>query len=73
MTVRELVGLLTQYPPDMVVLVNGQETGFDPPHLETATLVRSAEPRKSWQGRYARHGAAEGLAFEALLIRRAVL
>jgi hypothetical protein len=72
MTVRELVGLLTQYPPDLPVLVNGQETGFDPPHLETATLVRPAWVQKPWQGRYARHGTVRGLAFEALLIRRLV-
>ena len=72
MTVRELVGLLAQYPPDRIVLVNGQETGFDLPHLETATMVRPAQARKPWQGRYAREGTAKGLAFEALLIRRPI-
>lgn len=72
MTVRELVRLLTQYRPDMLVLVNGQETGFDVPQLERAEMVRPVEARLPWQGRYARHGTAKGLAFDALLIRRPV-
>lgn len=72
MTVREIVGLLIQHPPDTIVLVNGQESGFDTPVLETAAMVRPAGPRKPWQGAYARQGHVRGLAFEALLIRRPV-
>lgn len=72
MTVRELIDLLTHYPPDTPVLVDGYQGGFDVPHLEKRMAVRPARPeeRGPWQGRYARHLETEGLAFEAVVIRR---
>ena len=72
MIVREIMALLAQENPEAPVLVDGHESGFDVPHLEKCMVVRPARPeeRKSWEGRYARHLEMEGLAFEAIVIRR---
>jgi hypothetical protein len=70
MTVRELMGLLTQHNPDMPVLVEGPESGFDVPTVSKTRAVRPAHPelRRPWQGRYARHLEEDGLVFEAVVI-----
>lgn len=52
MTVAELIDALSNYDPDMKVLVSGYESGFDEPNInmETALLDTNFQDgkKKSW-------------------------
>ena len=59
MTVDELVRLLTTYPPDQRVVVNGYEDGYDDLSEEQIVPVNIAlnTGKHDWEGR---HGDADG-------------
>ena len=73
MTVQELVQLLTQYPTDLRVVVNGYEDGYDdlsPEQLAPVKIVLNTGQHR-WEGK---HGDPDGLTsagvVEALVLRR---
>ena len=78
MTIQELVAILATYPPDLRVMVNGYEEGYDdlsPGQLSAAKIALNTGKRR-WEGR---HGDLDGLAantpdgaemVEALVLRR---
>ena len=59
MTVGELIQQLGAYPPDMRVVVNGYEEGYDDLSPEQIGLVKIAlnTGKNSWEGE---HGEANG-------------
>ena len=54
MNVRELISLLATYPPDLRVVVNGYEDGYDDIAPERVSVVRVELDvgRKWWEGRH---------------------
>ena len=54
MTVDELIKLLATYPPDMRVVVNGYEEGYDDleDHLVSVREIRLDAGNKWWEGRH---------------------
>ena len=54
MTVSELTQLLATYPPDMRVVVNGYEEGYDDleQHLISMKEIRLDAGNKWWEGRH---------------------
>ena len=54
MTVSELTQLLAAYPPDMRVVVNGYEEGYDDleAHLVYVREIRLDAGNKWWEGRH---------------------
>ncbi|MCY4611606.1 MAG: hypothetical protein OXC38_07920 [Gammaproteobacteria bacterium] len=54
MTVEELIRLLEGYPPELRVVVQGYENGFDDVSSERAKVVRVQLDRAaySWEGRH---------------------
>ena len=54
MTVSELTQLLATYPPDMRVVVNGYEEGYDDleQHLISVKEIRLDAGNKWWEGRH---------------------
>ena len=54
MTVNELVQLLAAYPPDLRVVVNGYEEGYDDhdAHLVRVREIRLDAGDKWWAGRH---------------------
>jgi len=52
MTIAELIATLSEYPPDMRVLVNGYEGGFDDAFFDEPKLYRPDPTHKSWDGAY---------------------
>ena len=54
MTVSELTQLLAAYPPDMRVVVNGYEEGYDDleAHLVSVREIRLDAGTKWWEGRH---------------------
>lgn len=65
MNVFELIAQLQQMPPDLDVLVEGYETGFDPIHaLEIRSIERNAAAEE-WDGEFEE---SPGAAQQALLI-----
>ena len=60
MTVDELARLLASYPPDLRVVVNGYEDGYDDLSPEQLSLVEIAlnTGRHQWEGK---HGDPNGL------------
>ena len=75
MTTAELIRLLAQYPPDMRVVVNGYEDGYDdlsPKQVSVAKIALDTGKHR-WEGQ---HGDPNGLTdaddiVEALVLRRA--
>ena len=74
MTVDELMQLLATYPPDLRVVVNGYESGYDDLSPEQLSVVRIAlnMGKHRWEGQ---HEDANGLTdsadvVEALVLRR---
>ena len=74
MTVHELIQLLAVYPPDMRVVVQGYEDGYDDLSPEQLSVIRIAlnTGRQRWEGQ---HGDAEGLTesahgVEAMVLQR---
>ena len=74
MTVEQLVRLLRDYPPDLRVVVDGYEDGYDDLSPEQLSVVRIAlnTGKHRWEGQ---HGDPNGLAdgaevAEALVLRR---
>ena len=54
MTIGELIQLLESYPPDMRVVVNGYEEGYDdlsPEQISVARILLNTGAH-SWQGRH---------------------
>lgn len=52
MTVRELIDILHDYPPDLRVVVNGYEDGYDdltPSQLDVVEIALNVG-RNSWEG-----------------------
>lgn len=78
MTVAELTGLLAAYPPDLRVVVDGYEDGYDDLSPEMLQVVRVGlnTGKRRWEGQHddARNLSAEKLASaevaEALALRR---
>ncbi len=74
MTVKELAHLLETYPPDLRVVVNGYEDGYDdlsPERIVSAEIALNTG-KHQWEGQ---HGDPNGLtdeyrAVEALVLRR---
>ena len=54
MTVQDLIRILRTYPPDMRVVVNGYEDGFDDVSSDRIAMVKVQLNRgtKDWQGRH---------------------
>ena len=74
MTVNELIQLLNGYQPDLRVVVNGYEEGYDDLSPEQIRVVRVAlnTGQNRWEGQ---HGDPSGLTdgadvVEALVLRR---
>ena len=75
MTVSELTQLLATYPPDMRVVVNGYEEGYDDleQHLMSVKEIRLDTGEKWWEGRHreAEDTRTEGRAVvNALVLQR---
>ena len=75
MTVSELTQLLATYPPDMRVVVNGYEEGYDDleAHLVSVREIRLDAGNKWWEGphREAWDDRMEGSAVvDALVLHR---
>ena len=54
MTIQELVAILATYPPDLRVMVNGYEEGYDdlsPGQLSVAKIALNTGKRR-WEGRH---------------------
>ena len=65
MKISELSERLQQFPPDLDVLVEGYETGFDPIHsLKVCPVERNAKA-EGWDGEFEE---APGASQDALLI-----
>ena len=59
MTTGELIRLLAQYPPDMRVVVNGYEDGYDdlsPTQVSTVKITLNTGKHR-WEGK---HGDPDG-------------
>ena len=74
MTVNELIQLLDGYQPDLRVVVNGYEEGYDDlsPGQLSVTRIALNTGKDRWEGR---HGDPDGLTdggdvVEALVLRR---
>ena len=74
MTIEELIQLLAQYPPDLRVVVNGYEDGYDDLSPKQVSPVKIAlnTGKHRWEGQ---HGDPNGLTdaddiVEALVLRR---
>ena len=52
LTVRELIETLAQYPPDIRVVVNGYEDGYDNLHVDSLSTVsiRPKPDHAEWEG-----------------------
>lgn len=75
MTVRELIELLAAYPPELRVVVNGYEDGFDDvaPERISVTRIELGRGEHWWEGRHASPRAeadADAPAVDALVLRR---
>ena len=76
MTVRELIEVLGTYPPELRVVVNAYEQGFDDvvPERISVTRIELETGREWWEGR---HGeprgdtSADAHIVEALVLGRA--
>ena len=77
MTVDQLVQILQTYPPDLRVVVNGYECGYDdlsPKQISPSKIALNAG-KQDWEGA---HGEADGLGsapndaevVEALVLQR---
>ena len=74
MTIEELIQLLAQYPPDLRVVVNGYEDGYDdlsPEQLSVVSIGLNVG-KHPWEGR---HGdpdtqSCDAEVVVALLLRR---
>ncbi|SDR90707.1 hypothetical protein E5198_09495 [Pseudomonas sp. A-1] len=65
MTVSELIELLQRLSPDLDVMVEGYETGFDSIHALEIRVVERNEAADDWDGEFDEsHGAGR----QALLI-----
>ena len=74
MTIEELIQLLAQYPPNLRVVVNGYEDGYDGLSPKQISVVKIAlnMGQHQWEGK---HGDPNGLTdaddiVEALVLRR---
>ncbi|MCK2127264.1 hypothetical protein [Thauera chlorobenzoica] len=71
MTVADLIEQLRKLPPELPVLVEGYETGWDAIYdIRTSYLIRNAQAN-DWDGEYEEPGKAEpkpGLPHQAALI-----
>lgn len=52
LTVKELIEALAQYPPDIRVVVNGYEDGYDNLHVNSlsAISIRPKPNHSEWEG-----------------------
>ena len=78
MTVQQVIALLATYPPDLRVVVNGYENGFDDVESERVSLTRIELDvgEDWWEGRHAAamdRGSEEhsGRVVDALVLWRA--
>ncbi|MYI81924.1 MAG: hypothetical protein F4056_00895 [Chloroflexi bacterium] len=75
MTVQELIELLAAYPPELRVVVNGYEDGFDDVAQERISITRIELDRGEhwWEGRHASPRSEAGTGaqvVDALVLRR---
>ena len=78
MTVGQLVELLQSYPPDMRVVVNGYENGYDDLSPERVSVVRIAlnTGKHRWDGKHGdpngptRSASVGAQMVDALVLRR---
>ncbi len=72
MTVNELIQLLNGYRPDLRVVVNGYEDGYDGLAPEQLSVVRVAlkTGKHRWEGQ---HGDPNGLTDDANVVEALVL
>lgn len=78
MTIGELIQLLESYPPDMRVVVNGYEEGYDdlsPEQISVARILLNTGAH-SWQGRHgdprdvSERSRNQARSVDALVLRR---
>ena len=73
MTVQEFVQLLTTFPPELRVVVNGYEDGFDDVAPERISVISIELDRgEHWcEGRHSSpRGEADATVVDALVLRR---
>lgn len=70
MTVRELINRLNNEDPDMLVLVDGYESGYD--EINSINIENVSGPKKTdwWDGEYDKCKENDLLNFRALIISR---
>lgn len=52
MNISDLIECLQQFPPDLDVLVEGYETGFDPIHSLKVCAVERNVKAEDWDGEF---------------------
>ena len=74
MTVNELLQLLKGYSPDLRVVVNGYEEGYDDPSPEQLSVIRVAlnTGKSRWEGQHGdpKERTDGEIIAEALVLRR---
>ena len=74
MTVNELLELLKDYSPDLRVVVNGYEEGYDDLSPEQLSVIRVAldTGKRRWEGRHGdpKERTANADVVDALVLRR---
>ena len=75
MTVRELIEVLGTYPPELRVVVNGYEQGFDDvvPERISVTRIELDTGREWWEGRHGEpreEASADAQIVDALMLGR---
>jgi len=68
MTVKELIALLSNAPLDMLVLVDGYESGFDNINSMPVKDVIGDHDPEDWNGKY--RSCSRGGGYKALILSR---
>jgi hypothetical protein len=75
MTVKELIQKLGEYDPDMIVVVDGYEEGYDDPQVFTTEIILDTNwdgqgKPTSWSGRHEYVGVDDGPGVKAVVVGR---
>ncbi len=70
MTVAELIQKLQKFPPDMRVLTDGYEGGYDDPQIYETAAVKEYSPYCGNYQVYWRYSEEERKPFQAVIIAR---
>lgn len=73
MTIEELIRLLESYSPDMRVVVNGYEEGYDDLSPEQVNVVKIEldTGTREWEGQHGEYeGSGDNRLSDALVLRR---